>query len=1347
MKNNIKIAAYALTLGSFAFAMSLATPTSTVDQSTKQGNSTYIINLDDGLLGDENEVAKEQDSFLEHLSHTMGFNYSLKDTFKNAINAVTIVAPSGIESYLKTLPGVKNVYVNDYYRFGTESEGVNQTLDGNSDEDYTLTDEQKTNYSALTMKKKEGTNEGAGTLIAILDASFRIDHSRFQDLDPASVDLKLTKSEVKDIVTGSDFIGQPKGGIAQGDLGSTYKNNKIPFYYDYAGDSEHNEQNDYDVASDWDEHGTHVASIAAANGVYKGIAPNAQLALMKVFLEQYTESDGVTTVSIGAYDADILEALEDAALLGVDVVNMSLGTDLDDFTSRSASSQAFANLKEDGTVVSISAGNGGKELYSSMGPYSGWTTDSLETGVLGSYANDSSANIIASSNLDENYYEDALMVDYEDGDETKTQPVAYKDQSKTAESPNVTPEDLKLSYLKTKYGKDTFSFVYIGDYGKSSGYSAFEATQGEDFTFSDKIAVVDRGDISFSDKATYAYNAGCIALVVINNDPTAIEFNFSMAWGDSTGYTYPKIPVVFVLNRDRSYFTSNDGIGSLKVAEKVVQDNPDKDKVSDYSSDGPTYDLRLNPTITTPGNSVLGAVPGKADSTGKYETNNNAWAYLSGTSMAAPNFSGASALIIGEKTKDMSEEDRTAFAKTLSERTMTTADQLATDNYDKTGETLLEEGVAYSPRRQGAGQINIADTIDSSVYFEGLEVEDDGTYSSTTTGKAAVELKDNDLVKEGKLSLKFQAINEGSTARSYDVTLSIMRPETKEYRNYENHKEDATGESDHGTDYKFEGTTLQTTHDTLIKNVTFTSTIQPGANTLDFEASLTDEEKAVLDETFPNGTYLEGYLTFTPKDSVDDVELSIPYLGFYGEDEGGNSKYKTASTIEKFDFEKGADDGYYPSDLVNYVGYGSTLNLTNMDISSTIVSMSKDDYNAIQGSTALLYNEGNVKNLASTVAYNSSTNTLYAGSTSNDVLYIQAFVLRSVSTNSITITNDRGQVVKTAGDKALEDVISGGSSLYKSMVGSSYVNSGVIAHRAAAVIPLYYESNPNAKLPDGNYTLNISLTSLGSGYTEKKSYNLVIDSTSPNFVEKSTISKDGEDYLRLKYDEKYLTVENTSGLTVVSINGGNIPFDLSKYATGYYLDVKLSDIYANSEEGKVAVSITDAAGNKIFNVFYMEDYGDKSSVMVDSTELVPGAEVKRKLTDFTAEEGYNGGYKIDESYKLTYKDATGLTLKLSKPYYVYLTVDADVSTLEVYEGDDGATDTPITYEVVNSNTVRFKSTSGEFYLRANGEAEKVYYGKSSSLGLILGIAIPVAVVVAGGIATGLYFFLKKKKVK
>ena len=82
-------------------------------------------------------------------------------------------------------------------------------------------------------------------------------------------------------------------------VSAVYKSEKIPYAYDYA---------DVDTnVSGGDSHGTHVAGIVGANsgGVVQGVAPDTQFLIMKVFGDS----------AAGAYDTDILSALDDAVKL------------------------------------------------------------------------------------------------------------------------------------------------------------------------------------------------------------------------------------------------------------------------------------------------------------------------------------------------------------------------------------------------------------------------------------------------------------------------------------------------------------------------------------------------------------------------------------------------------------------------------------------------------------------------------------------------------------------------------------------------------------------------------------------------------------------------------------------------------------------------------------------------------------------------------------------------------------------------------------------------------------------------------------------------------------------------
>ena len=137
--------------------------------------------------------------------------------------------------------------------------------------------------------------KGQGKVIAIIDAGVDTNHKDFKLTDNSKI--KWTKEEIENKMKLEGIKGK-------------YLNEKIPFVRDYS-DSDDN------VINDSNSHGTHVAGIAAGNGEdFKGVAPEAQLLLMKVF------SDGNNQG--GSFDK-ITEAVNDAIKLSADSINISLG--------------------------------------------------------------------------------------------------------------------------------------------------------------------------------------------------------------------------------------------------------------------------------------------------------------------------------------------------------------------------------------------------------------------------------------------------------------------------------------------------------------------------------------------------------------------------------------------------------------------------------------------------------------------------------------------------------------------------------------------------------------------------------------------------------------------------------------------------------------------------------------------------------------------------------------------------------------------------------------------------------------------------------------------------------------
>ncbi len=635
---------------------------------------------------------------------------------------------------------------------------------------------------------------GEGMLVAILDTGVDMGHEVFK---AAPKSPSLTQEKLRTLLETYDF--QVESIIKGISVSNLYYSAKIPFQFDY-GDKD-KDGNPGEKGS----HGTHVASTAAGNvGVndaVMGVAPQAQIINMNVF-----KSSG------GASYSDILAALEDCILLGVDVANLSLGSDCGyiDYDSEDAFTKSlldvFERTGESGVSLAVAAGNaynaaygdafGGKALASNpdYGLVSEPSTygESLSVAAVSNGVVNSPYVTVGGKNL------------------------AYQDSATISDDENAKP-------FRSLSSRGSIEYVVVPNYGAEEDYAGLDLTG--------KIALVQRGGgMYYEQKERAAANAGAIGMLVYNNVPGMLYMSIT-DW---------KIPCAFISQAAGEYMKQQQTKTLSVAAADALVESPTYG-MADFSSWGATTELTLKPELTAPGAGIYAAVPGGYES-------------MDGTSMASPHVAGGMAIVqqaLKARDASMSGADRKHMTDTL---LMSTAHVI----YDN-------DGVPYSPRKQGAGLMSINDAVNTRGYLSVAGME-----------RPKLELKDDPAMK-GVYTMTFTVHNTGSDTLYYDVTPIVLTDTTESYVNG-NQQEFST----------ISGSSRLLPHTFTTNCENNRVSVAPGKTAdVTVTVTVTDEGRTMLAQ-FPNGSYVEGFVTLTQvaadgSSLTDPIDLGVPFLAFYGD--------------------------------------------------------------------------------------------------------------------------------------------------------------------------------------------------------------------------------------------------------------------------------------------------------------------------------------------------------------------------------------------------------------------------------------------------------------------------------
>jgi minor extracellular serine protease Vpr len=509
---------------------------------------------------------------------------------------------------------------------------------------------------------------GSGMKVGIIDTGIDYTHAMFGGLgtEEAYKDIKPSEANpafpTAKVVGGVDLVGTEYDS-ASGDYS---KHIPIP------------DSNPLDEGG----HGSHVAGTVAGHGddveTYSGVAPEAALYAIKVFGANGSTGDAVVVAAL-EYSAD---PNNDGQLNDqLDVVNMSLGSSYGN--PHVLYSEAIRNLVNGGTVVVASAGNSGNYDYIVGAPSIVDEAISVAAGIDDSFHN------------------------WKFGAIQFVTPTAGNKLAEIIEGP--------VSKPVAEVGPVSGTLVAVGLLEKDLSAADAALVAG-------KVALIDRGVVTFQDKMKRAFAAGAIGAIVVNNQDSA-----PISMGGDTGVEIPAVMITKALGTElKEQMKSGDVVVNFQTTELI--EKPEMiDTLTGFSSKGPrSIDGFLKPEISAPGANVISAAMGKGKKGVKF----------SGTSMSAPHIAGVMALL------KQAHPDLTPLE--LKSILMGTAKSIADD-----------KGQNYLLSRQGAGRVQSLEAVQATLV----------------ANVGGISLGEVSLEGHKTVSESVTVRNISSKAQSYEVAL------------------------------------------------------------------------------------------------------------------------------------------------------------------------------------------------------------------------------------------------------------------------------------------------------------------------------------------------------------------------------------------------------------------------------------------------------------------------------------------------------------------------------------------------------------------------------------------------
>ena len=381
---------------------------------------------------------------------------------------------------------------------------------------------------------------------------------------------------------------------------------------------------------------------------------------------------------------------------------------------------------------------------------------------------------------------------------------------------------------------------------------------GADVIYLSLVKTVDVEDPTAEDQAAiqFATDHGVLVIKTTSNNGNAMAIHgTSVPGGTTAGY---------ITTNDSTLSLTGGGLSALTIASENSALGT-KSAMAYNSSWGPTTDYKLKPDLTTPGE--------KSVSIGK----NNTLATKSGTAAASAYAAGAGLLVM-QHLKQTTKLTGAELVKAVKLALMNAAAPMMDHDYP---------GNFVSPRRQGAGQIDVAKASGLTVTAEGTD----------QTGSVSLQQF------EAAPTFTITLTNHGTTDQTYTVVPGHPLTQTFD-----------TAHTNGIYAVALPGATLTT--------ATPTFTLKAGA-------SQTVAFTLTLDQTVRLHQVIEGFISFKAAD--DSQSISMPYMGFYGSTNAevvfdnaaneGRSTFTGSYLLDENNYPLGIADPLTLSDIVNSGSY------------------------------------------------------------------------------------------------------------------------------------------------------------------------------------------------------------------------------------------------------------------------------------------------------------------------------------------------------------------------------------------------------------------------------------------